>query len=109
VVFVGKLIESIIHVSYAISLYVKRIKRQTIGKDSTPAPDPSTLRSRAVAVGPHWVANAPSLLLGKAHVARRLRISSKLWWAMMSTHAFVFVDSVGSPSAEVCRAAASFP
>jgi hypothetical protein len=28
---------------------------------------------------------------------------------MMSTHASVFVDSVGLPSAEVCRAAASFP
>jgi hypothetical protein len=27
----------------------------------------------------------------------------------MSTHASVFVDSVGPPSAEVCRAAASFP
>jgi hypothetical protein len=29
--------------------------------------------------------------------------------AMMSTHASVLVDSVGPPSAEVCRAAASFP
>jgi hypothetical protein len=28
---------------------------------------------------------------------------------MMSTHAAVLVDSVGPPSAEVCRAAASFP
>jgi hypothetical protein len=28
---------------------------------------------------------------------------------VMSTHAFVLVDSVGPPSAEVCRAAASFP
>jgi hypothetical protein len=28
---------------------------------------------------------------------------------MMSTHASVLVDSVGPPSAEVCRAAASFP
>jgi exonuclease III len=30
-------------------------------------------------------------------------------WALMSTHASVLVDSVGPPSAEVCRAAASFP
>jgi hypothetical protein len=28
---------------------------------------------------------------------------------VMSTHAYVLVDSVGPPSAEVCRAAASFP
>jgi hypothetical protein len=28
---------------------------------------------------------------------------------MMSTHASVLVDSVGPPSAEVCRTAASFP
>jgi hypothetical protein len=28
---------------------------------------------------------------------------------VMSTHVFVLVDSVGPPSAEVCRAAASFP
>jgi hypothetical protein len=27
----------------------------------------------------------------------------------MSTHASILVDSVGPPSAEVCRAAASFP
>jgi hypothetical protein len=30
-------------------------------------------------------------------------------WGLMSTHASVLVDSVGPPSAEVCRAAASFP
>jgi hypothetical protein len=29
--------------------------------------------------------------------------------ALMSTHASVLVDSVGPPSAEICRAAASFP
>jgi hypothetical protein len=28
---------------------------------------------------------------------------------LMSTHASVLVDSVGPPSAEICRAAASFP
>jgi hypothetical protein len=28
---------------------------------------------------------------------------------VMSTHASVLVDSVGPPSAEICRAAASFP
>jgi hypothetical protein len=28
---------------------------------------------------------------------------------VMSTHASVLVDSVGPPSAEVCRAATSFP
>jgi hypothetical protein len=28
---------------------------------------------------------------------------------LMSTHASILVDSVGPPSAEVCRAAASFP
>jgi hypothetical protein len=28
---------------------------------------------------------------------------------VMSTHMSVLVDSVGPPSAEVCRAAASFP
>jgi hypothetical protein len=32
-----------------------------------------------------------------------------LEWVLMSTHASVLVDSVGPPSAEVCRAAASFP
>jgi hypothetical protein len=30
-------------------------------------------------------------------------------WNLMSTHASVLVDSVGPPSAEVCRTAASFP
>jgi hypothetical protein len=34
---------------------------------------------------------------------------AKACGAMMSTHASVLVDSVGPPSAEVCRAAASFP
>jgi hypothetical protein len=29
--------------------------------------------------------------------------------SVMSTHASVLVDSVGPPSAEVCRTAASFP
>ena len=29
--------------------------------------------------------------------------------ALMSTHASILVDSVGPPSAEVCRTAASFP
>jgi hypothetical protein len=29
--------------------------------------------------------------------------------SLMSTHASVLVDSVGPPSAEVCRTAASFP
>jgi hypothetical protein len=29
--------------------------------------------------------------------------------SLMSTHASVLVDSVGPPSAEVCRIAASFP
>jgi hypothetical protein len=29
--------------------------------------------------------------------------------ALMSTHAYVLVDSVGPPSAEVCRTASSFP
>jgi hypothetical protein len=29
--------------------------------------------------------------------------------SLMSTHKSVLVDSVGPPSAEVCRAAASFP
>jgi hypothetical protein len=31
------------------------------------------------------------------------------YYLVMSTHASVLVDSVGPPSAEVCRAAASFP
>jgi hypothetical protein len=30
-------------------------------------------------------------------------------WGLMSTHASILVDSVGPPSAEVCRTAASFP
>jgi hypothetical protein len=35
---------------------------------------------------------------------------SKTWSVrLMSTHASVLVDSVGPPSAEVCRTAASFP
>jgi hypothetical protein len=29
--------------------------------------------------------------------------------SLMSTHASILVDSVGPPSAEVCRTAASFP
>jgi hypothetical protein len=33
----------------------------------------------------------------------------KITKPMMSTHASVLVDSVGPPSAEVCRAASSFP
>jgi hypothetical protein len=34
-------------------------------------------------------------------------IEQAIW--LMSTHASVLVDSVGPPSAEVCRTAASFP
>jgi hypothetical protein len=33
----------------------------------------------------------------------------KSYISLMSTHASILVDSVGPPSAEVCRAAASFP
>jgi hypothetical protein len=33
----------------------------------------------------------------------------KLHDLLMSTHASILVDSVGPPSAEVCRTAASFP
>jgi hypothetical protein len=40
-------------------------------------------------------------------------VSHGLWkekrWGVMSTHASILVDSVGPPSAEVCRTAASFP
>jgi hypothetical protein len=48
-------------------------------------------------------------LLGR-HVGflNELRLSRK-HQRMMSTHASVLEDSVGPPSAEVCRAAASFP
>jgi hypothetical protein len=31
------------------------------------------------------------------------------WRWVMSTHASILIDSVGPPSTEVCRAAASFP
>ena len=31
------------------------------------------------------------------------------WRQVMSTHASILVDSVGPPSAEVCRTVASFP
>jgi hypothetical protein len=37
------------------------------------------------------------------------RIREVLTRVLMSTHASVLVDGVGPPSAEVCRAAASFP
>jgi hypothetical protein len=43
-----------------------------------------------------------------AAVHRQVTIGSESVF-LMSTHAFVLVDSVGPPSAEVCRAAASFP
>ena len=33
----------------------------------------------------------------------------QLFRDVMSTHASILVDSVGPPSAEVCRTAASFP
>jgi hypothetical protein len=35
--------------------------------------------------------------------------STMHWIVLMSTHASVLVDSVGPPSAEVCRTVASFP
>jgi hypothetical protein len=41
-----------------------------------------------------------------AHPKTPPKIAFKI---LMSTHASVLVDSVGPPSAEVCRAAASFP
>jgi hypothetical protein len=36
-------------------------------------------------------------------------LSDTMAWRLMSTHASVLVDSIGPPSTEVCRAAASFP
>jgi hypothetical protein len=46
----------------------------------------------------------------KLQEAMKLSQGAKLGsTALMSTHASVLVDSVGPPSAEVCRAAASFP
>jgi hypothetical protein len=45
----------------------------------------------------------------KGNVRRWTRRSHPLLWSLMSTHASVLVDSVGPPSAEVCRTAASFP
>jgi hypothetical protein len=38
-----------------------------------------------------------------------LHMPHQLCMLLMSTHASVLVDSVGPPSAEVCRTAASFP
>jgi hypothetical protein len=45
------------------------------------------------------------------HVAagEKLHTDKQFIWRLMSTHASVLVDSVGPPSAEVCRASASFP
>jgi hypothetical protein len=40
---------------------------------------------------------------------RRKEMFSSKQGEVMSMHASVLVDSVGPPSAEVCRAAASFP
>jgi histone deacetylase 1/2 len=75
----------------------------------------------------HWEAVKRILryVKGTAHTGLQIRKSSSTLlsvftdadWAgnmddrrsMMSTHASVLVDSVGPPSAEVCRAAASFP
>jgi hypothetical protein len=41
--------------------------------------------------------------------AKELVIFLDAMKCLMSTHASVLVDSVGPPSAEVCRAVASFP
>jgi hypothetical protein len=49
---------------------------------------------------------APTLELLKA--AEVLHLGAPLA-AVMSTHVYVLVDSVGPPSAEICRAASSFP
>jgi hypothetical protein len=43
------------------------------------------------------------------HAAPALPVLALPSCSLMSTHASVLVDSVGPPSAEVCRAAASFP
>jgi hypothetical protein len=45
------------------------------------------------------------------HPARKVfvHLPRRPLWTVMSTHASVLVDIVGPPSAEVCRAAASFP
>jgi hypothetical protein len=39
----------------------------------------------------------------------RLRPRGVVGKWLMSMHASIFVDSVGPPSAEICRTAASFP
>jgi hypothetical protein len=39
----------------------------------------------------------------------RQRGSMFRFYGVMSMHASILIDSVGPPSAEVCRAAASFP
>jgi hypothetical protein len=36
-------------------------------------------------------------------------MKEKILWALISTNTSILVDSVGPPSAEVCRIAASFP
>jgi hypothetical protein len=50
----------------------------------------------------------PFILNGLA-VAENIYQGQYLVVILMSTHASVLVDSVGPPSAEVCRTAASFP
>jgi hypothetical protein len=57
----------------------------------------------------HWPARGssePMLASGVVLLGHGDRLPPR--W-LMSTHASVLVDSVGPPSAEVCRTAASFP
>jgi hypothetical protein len=56
----------------------------------------------------------PKIVLDLMDVANKFAdgedaCNNKRTRSLMSTHASVLVDSVGPPSAEVCRTAASFP
>jgi hypothetical protein len=70
----------------------------------------SSIRRRQPPTGPDLPPDLRRTRIGSAAPdSGRGRSRKKAPRPLMSTHASVLADSVGPPSAEVCRAAASFP
>jgi hypothetical protein len=58
-----------------------------------------------------WWSDITTLALHEVHTSKHIWVLllTMCFRTLMSMHASILVDSVGPPSAEVCRTAASFP
>jgi hypothetical protein len=93
-----------------IMLWFTQITKKIFGTNPIKIIFKSFIQSQLLGIG----ISVPSLFvlitfIGEPSLLKRLRTFLASMAILMSTHVSVLVDSVGPPSAEVCRTAASFP